>query len=189
MNAWYHVTENAVRTVPRHLRCPLARLQLGCRVVVRFWLLLSLWHAPLPWLHTHEFAGSHSESLSRHVHKLHGDNEVEDDSHVGWHVHLVLPWRGDSGESCLPDEPPDESGHMGYGLKYGVAGSATPTVLGSGEWQVCSIFAVPAVADSVPSLTVPSLIGHDYQRHRGKHFFETYGGTVSIADLVGVHLC
>lgn len=61
----------------------------------RILLVLSLWHAPIPWLHHHDLEGpavAHTPALYSHVHEFHPAAAEQGLSHSDWHAHLLLPW-------------------------------------------------------------------------------------------------
>lgn len=65
-------------------------------------LLLSLWNAPIPWVHFHGTLGEArcgASSLSRHLARFHAAVRPLDEAGFGWHVHYILPW-------CVSDDGP-----------------------------------------------------------------------------------
>ena len=68
-----------------------------CRIVVRLFIVLSLWHGPVPWLHCHESEllesaspASHLE-LRHHLATFHAGAELDQAHEFGWHFHWILP--------------------------------------------------------------------------------------------------
>lgn len=158
---------------------------------LRMLLVLSLWHAPIPWIHTHAVAGpivDHVDSLSRHVHEFHEEDAAQGETALGWHAHLVLPWCFDGSDSCPSDERP-EPGHLAFAMKFGLTTSPQQTFASAIQLTAGPFVALAAPA-GMPALSPPAL-AHcaDYQHHRGRHFFETYGCSVSIGDLDSVRTC
>src|SRR5574337_1804227 len=65
------------------------------RRTIRTLLLLSLWHAPVPWVHAHDLTGPTVDlvySLHRHVDKYHVRDVQHGALHLDLHTHLILPW-------------------------------------------------------------------------------------------------
>ena len=81
---------------------------------VAWWLILSIGHAPIPWIHTHE--SLQGEELSVHLLAYHQD-ATDADPHV-WHVHftcLGMPceipaagWHSPGVTSAAPCDDPSE---------------------------------------------------------------------------------
>ena len=74
-----------------------SRLYRSCGIVARLGLILSLWQAPVPWLHNH---GTNITEISspllasefcEHLLLFHGGNELNSDEEFGWHCHWILP--------------------------------------------------------------------------------------------------
>src|SRR4029450_8695937 len=62
---------------------------------LRVLLVLSLWHAPIPWVHPPQIDGpdvDHLQVLSRHVAEFHSRELNHGEKSLDWHMHLVLPW-------------------------------------------------------------------------------------------------
>src|SRR5262249_55342873 len=117
---------STARTLQRSIR------RLTCRIL-RVVLALSLWHAPIPWVHAHEIDGpevDHSLVLSRHVAEFHSRELSQGERRLDWHMHLVLPW-------CLihhlpcPDQqqPSPVSDDYVGGAKWSVAGPSADKML------------------------------------------------------------
>jgi hypothetical protein len=159
---------------------------------LRVVLALSLWHAPIPWVHAHEIDGpdvDHSLVLSRHVAEFHSRELSRGEKRLDWHMHLVLPW-------CLvhhlpcPDQQqprPVSDDYVG-GAKWSAAGPSASKILiepatrafrGEDLATDDGLWAASAAGVN----TALSAIA------RGQQFFETYGRTHSVRDLVGVRLC
>lgn len=68
---------------------------------------VSLWHAPLPWLHCHGSpeAGEHRELLRQHANRWHVGDATDED---GWHLHFAMLDDIVRGGGC--PVPPDEDG-------------------------------------------------------------------------------
>src|SRR5262245_48904412 len=91
-----------LQTAARNCYTRWPRIRQPVSVGVRLWLVLSLWHAPIPWFHSHEISDSaeHAGFLSRHVHEFHADEMAQGEAHPGWHWHLILPWCFDGHLTC-----------------------------------------------------------------------------------------
>lgn len=75
----------------------------------RYWiclpLWLTLWNAPLPWLHQHAVAEEHVDHvLERHLRTFDHTSYPPHDSQ-NWHWHLALLWQMMDGGQCPGDEP------------------------------------------------------------------------------------
>jgi len=163
-------------------------------VALRLVLVLSLWHAPLPWVHAHMMpkrAGGHAHALARHVHALHAEDIEHGATHLAWHLHLVLPWCVEGETRCPSDDPSDDEGHIGFTMKFGVATSASQQTahdLGGGlASDACGGGAI--AGGLMAATTFHDVRVADPQRHRSRHFLETFGRTISAAELTGVRLC
>lgn len=76
-------------------------------VTLRLACILSLWHAPVPWMHIHSNDDAHLASHLRHFH-----SELSTVSHeesLGWHWHLVLPPWGQTPCSTSEEDEPSPS--------------------------------------------------------------------------------
>ena len=75
----------------------------GAGVLLHLCLLVSLWRAPVPWVHSHDsidrrtaatrFWAEHLDHF--HTHRFHTDPNhfgSETTEAHGWHLHFVLPW-------------------------------------------------------------------------------------------------
>jgi hypothetical protein len=160
--------------------------------VLRIMLVLSLWHAPIPWVHAHEIDGpqvDRLQMLARHVNEFHARELTRGEQCLDWHVHLVLPW-------CLvhhlpcPEEDQHEPGADEY---FGGARSSTAgisPVMDIGQPTTTAFLSGAPAADQAGLATqevgTRSAI---LACALGTHFFETYGRTDCVRDLVGVRLC
>jgi hypothetical protein len=91
-----------------------------------------MWHAPLPWVHSHDIVGpfvEHVLSLARHVDHFHLAEVEHGQRHLGWHVHLVLPWNASQTSDC----PGDDLSHVPHELpthaQFAVADAGSPQAL------------------------------------------------------------
>ena len=159
---------------------------------MRVLIAVSLWHAPIPWVHSHDLEGpqvDRLEVLSQHVAEFHASDLGQAENRLNWHFHLVLPW-------CLvhhfpcPDNEDRGAGSDEFvaSMKMGAASQASGKVLGEPTVRAF-LNAAGGLAHSTlllgsagPSLAIAA-------RTRGTHFFETYGRSASVRDLVGVRLC
>src|SRR5438309_1651419 len=174
--------------IPRRFSRPARGL---CGRVLRAAIVLSLWHAPIPWVHAHDLDGPRVEGrqlLSEHVAEFHGRELSQGQKRLDWHMHLVLPW-------CIVHHLPcPDSDHrqpasddffgavkMGRGAELSVKAIMQPTTR--------AFLAASLGADAARLLL--SAIGTESIGvfGRGTHFFETYGRTSCVRDLVGVRLC
>ena len=156
-------------------------------------VVLSLWHAPIPWVHAHDLEGPRVEQLqilSRHVAEFHARELSRGQTHLDWHVHLVLPWCMVHHDSCPDDKHhgPNSDDYFGT-LKIGATAAAL-SARTIGQPSDRAFLVRDVVLDG--GLTAPQGVGTcdlDQALHRRSHFFETYGDSISVRDLVGVRLC
>ena len=174
----------------RRRRSVTARGVSWVRRALALMLIVSLWHAPVPWIHAHELHGTdvdHVEQLHRHVDAFHATEIAAGQLRLDLHAHLILPWE----RVPTPDAPgtPHVPGSddlefallsvgTGASLSAKSAGPAAPELLGN-------LLASLMIGSSVRQAPESSLRGIS----RGSHFFETYGCSVSIGDLVSVRIC
>src|SRR5262245_9754318 len=116
----------------RRRRVTLRRAGDCIRFAVRLALLLSLWHAPIPWIHAHDLIGpsvEHLDSLHRHVEEFHAGERSHGEAHLDLHAHLILPWGGGLDSRHSPDGSDEEDADDGYQLQWeGPAGASSKSV-------------------------------------------------------------
>lgn len=159
--------------------------------VLRTLLVMSLWHAPIPWIHAHDLDGpqvAQRAPLSQHIAEFHARDVALPQERLEWHVHLVLPW-------CLTHHLPCPNGEQHQtaadeffnGVKMTATGATAGETIGqptarvflAGDSSAATTSLLPLTAGkNVPALALAS----------SRHFFETFGAA-SIRDLVGVRLC
>jgi hypothetical protein len=172
---------------------PIARaVQTATGRVLRVVMVLSLWHAPIPWIHVHEFEGAQVErleSLSRHIAAFHA-HELNRGSPSGdWHAHLVLPWCMNHHHDCPADDERDPApDDILGGAKVTVGGLPVSQSYGQPTTRAFLTWAIPADGAAVAQYG-PATSGAPSGPAPFRHFFETYGGSVAICDLVSVRLC
>jgi len=160
--------------------------------LLRVALVLSLWHAPIPWVHAHELVGPQVDSrqlLSQHVAEFHAGELSRGEQKLDWHVHLVLPW-------CLVHHLPCPEGEHPRGAFDDLFGGAK---VSSGRTVSLDLFGQPAtraflagefaIADATS--LCPGAVGDSGRcaLDRGRHFFQTYGRSIGVEELIGVRLC
>lgn len=80
-------------------------------LVLRACLIVSLWQAPVPWIHTHgtDLIGAAragiAQDLVHHLALFHPSINPDSAQNLGWHLHWVLPCWG----HAIDDTPDDES--------------------------------------------------------------------------------
>ncbi len=91
---------------------PLTRASL---IVTRCCLILSLWQAPIPWLHCHGTSvGERVSSIasardfSTHLAVFHPAVDLNSDHDFGWHLHWILPSWSHALDDTPDDEPPSQ---------------------------------------------------------------------------------
>jgi hypothetical protein len=161
--------------------------------MLRALVVLSLWHAPIPWVHAHDLDGPQVEQLkllSQHVAAFHAGDIGLGQTRTDWHVHLVLPWCMLHHGPCPNDDRhgPDSDDFFGT-VKIGAA--ASPLSARAIGQPIDRAFLVRDLAldHGLASPRGAASCVLDQAVHRGTHFFETYGRSISVSDLVGVRLC
>ena len=160
--------------------------------VLRAVLALSLWHAPIPWMHAHEIEGprvARLQLLSQHVAEFHARELSEGARELDWHVHLILPW-------CLvhhfpcPDNDERQPGSDDY------FGGATLSAAGLSSGKMIGQPTMRAFLAGHPASDHPAVLPETIGAHaalaalgRGTHFFETYGRPHPVRDVASVRLC
>ncbi len=172
------------RQVPRIIR--------RAGAVLRLFIVLSLWHAPIPWIHAHDIEGPEVDRLpllARHVNEFHVREVTHGQRHLDWHLHLVLPWSLVHDTSC-PDDDHPQPGSDEYcsGPQLAVAGVTQDQ--GPAEPRARALLPGELAADL--AIVTPSEVGAQAALSgcaRGTHFFATYGHPDAVRDLLGVRLC
>ncbi len=91
------------------------------RTVVYLPLLMSLWHAPMPWLHSHGVAVA-GHDLHHHLEHFHGNASHAASETSGWHWHFAWPCQIGGCVGCLPDESGHGSQQHFPDFDYGMTG-------------------------------------------------------------------
>jgi len=159
---------------------------------LRIVVALSLWHAPIPWVHVHELKGPQVEkltSLSQHVADFHARDLNWGRGSSDWHAHLVLPWCLNHQHRCPADDDRNSSADDIFSGVTVVSGSAAAgSAFGQPTNRAFLASVIPADAAAIVNRdagTSAALLGQAFCRH----FFETYGCSVAIRDLVSVRVC
>jgi|GEM_PF-3093464 len=165
--------------------------------VLRVVIVLSLWHAPIPWVHVHEFEGpkvERLESLSRHIVEFHAQDLVWGTTLAEWHSHLVLPWC--LNHRCLHHHdncPADDERDSGMddvlaGARVTVANMTAGHAFGPPAGR--AVFAGElAAAQAVLGQRATGANSAICGVPRFRQFIETYGSSVAVRDLLSVRLC
>jgi hypothetical protein len=181
MATTFRISRNLLRATPR----------VAARML-RLVMVLSLWHAPIPWIHVHELEGPQVErlgALSQHIAEFHARELMREGARLDWHSHLVLPWCMTHEHDCpADDEQNPASDDIFGGAKVVTSGLAACQTIGQPTTR--AFLAVDVPADAAPFVhlgagTSAALFGPAQCRH----FFETYGCSVAVRDLVSVRLC
>ena len=172
----------------RHQR---QRSGLIARYALRVCLVLSLWHAPLPWFHVHAVEAAvvaQTPWLAEHVEEFHAELLEQTTASLGWHVHLVLPWNATHKGDCDgrsdgrhgSGQSGDEGSHFVAALKYSVPCTSPSAVA-----------AIPPVEAGLP-LAATDLV-RDAEQFRppapGASFLATFLGSVALCDLLDRYVC
>jgi hypothetical protein len=159
--------------------------------ILRVILAMSLWHAPIPWVHVHDLEGpqvDHRQSLAQHVAEFHSRDLAWGHSQLDWHAHLVLPWSLNHHLPC-PDRDHHEPASDDFvAVKLQGAGISLTKAIGEPTSRAFVADVVAAHAQGAISVQ-PGAIAQILAGSPGSHFFETYGRSSAIRDLAGVRLC
>jgi hypothetical protein len=162
------------------------------RGVVRTLLLLSLWHAPIPWIHAHDLEGPQVEQIAllhRHVDACHSREIQHGDRHLDLHSHLVFPWGHQHDPLNLADgeQVPVSEDTDFLSPAAGVSAGTSLKQIGQPAERA---FEQLLVADLLLTSHCGGWgSGRVFSLGSGRHFFETFGETVSVCDLVCVRTC
>ncbi|MSR57828.1 MAG: hypothetical protein EXS05_09155 [Planctomycetaceae bacterium] len=179
-----------IRIVHARVRRFARRCSRRATVGMQMLLALSLWHAPIPWVHAHELQGpqvENSPALHEHVDHFHSHDVAKGETHLDLHTHLILPWDCDRDSDGSP-HPAERPGCRDDDF-VPLAGSAGSSLKAIGQPTIRALGDL-AFAGSLPAMPRPE--GGDepvFSLTRGRHFFETFGSSVSVRDLICVRLC
>jgi hypothetical protein len=174
------------------IRRALRKHQLLSARWLRVAIVVSLWHAPIPWVHVHELQGPTVDRLallSQHVSEFHAQDLGAGAGPLDWHMHVILPWDLVHHAPC-PDQENHEPGADDYCAGVGAGGfelatgktigqPVTPTFL-AGELQPALAPQIGA-SGSASAAVCPGLLC--------RQFFASYGSAVAVRDLTGVRTC
>ena len=158
-------------------------------------LLLSLWQAPMPWLHAHgtnEHEDANENTLTRHITEFHDNESADSVAELGWHVHLVLPWCPAHRDPCSPErsqQHDSETGHFQFGLNVGMMPSASTTAIFDALASNGSLLQILAI--DVPLATTGTHCPRVFcfGQQECAHFLGTYGDSIAICDLLSSRVC
>jgi hypothetical protein len=159
---------------------------------LRLAVVVSLWHAPIPWLHIHEMEGPSVDRLAllaQHIAEFHGRDSGQPVASLDWHMHVILPWDLIHHAPCQDQERHQNSADDDYaGLSASGFALVSATTVGQplargfqdGQWQL-------PLAPESHSRGMASAALCPGQLCR--QFFATYGTAVSVRDLTGLLTC
>jgi len=155
-------------------------VSLGPSVLVRLCLLASLWHAPVPLIHSHgsdigELSGA--PAVVEHLTEYHSSVAVNSHVDFGWHVHFVLLADPVADEPCDVDGRPDRA--PAYDPYVACQAAVSPSWALSFEWQSLPRLSVPRVACPVLVTAPPTR----------SQFLGTYLDSVPLRTLLRVARC
>lgn len=158
--------------------------------VMQCLLIVSMWHAPIPWLHAHQVQGpqvEHSPALHQHVDHFHARDVALGETYLELHAHWILPWQCTGDFDGSPPSPnhrhqQDEdfvllAGDADSGLKS--AASPAGPICGEPGAASCAWVSLGTTGNS----------GQPLSRSRGRHFFDTFARSHALRDLTCVRLC
>lgn len=146
------------------------RMHCICSLLARVGLILSLWQAPIPWLHSHGTDLEPSSSarliseLRDHLDTFHRPFEINSEEDFGWHCHWIIPsWFHTSDDAADEQRPCRE---------YATFDSLIPSTLASDSLEIPLLAALPEPATLrhsghfechlrlAPTTSLPSLWTH-----------------------------
>lgn len=141
-------------------------------------LAAALWHAPIPWIHTHDALPGNalSASLAWHLRHFHADGE---EPH-GWHMHLTLPWdmfRRPNGKTDPASPAPGWVFEMPF-----VNSDAPPAFADEHQTPAGTALLLPEEQSAATVCLHANPVC-------GLHFLQTYSSSVSLRALICVALC
>jgi hypothetical protein len=174
------------------LRRALRKHQMLSARWLRVAIVVSLWHAPIPWVHVHELEGPTVDRLallSQHVSEFHARDVGGDAGPLDWHMHVILPWDLIHHAPC-PDQQSHEPGADDYCTGAGACGLELAAGKTIGQPLACTFLAgelQPALAPQ--ALTSGSASAAVCPGLACRQFFASYGSGVAVRDLTGVRTC
>lgn len=152
----------------------------GLSVLGRLCLIVLLWHAPVPMIHSHgsDIDESPSPTVAvEHLAEYHSRVPVNSHVDFGWHVHFVLLADPAVDEPCNEDGQPDRTPFYDPFVASPV--EASPMLALSVEWQVSSYWC-PQRVDRSALVVAPA---------SPSQFLGTYLDAVSLRTLLRVARC
>jgi hypothetical protein len=162
------------------------------RRTIRIVLLLSLWHAPVPWVHAHDLTGravDEVRSLHRHVDEYHARELELGERHLDLHAHLILPWSHEHQpfhRPGCPERPDTDDSDFVLELASASAGSTLKAI---GRPVDRHFDPLRSTSDVISRGQLAWAAARWSSPGYGRHFFETFGCSVSIGDLICVRVC
>ena len=147
-------------------------------------LIVSLWRAPVPWIHSHESLkaqGLPEASLIRHLHHLHHGADGSEAESLGWHIHLTWPWEMFT-EPCGHPDPQAPAPRTVYDMPYVVAQAlSAPDMDRSGGTSPLPGLCLDRAHLQPHEMLSPCV--------PGRHFLATYAPSVALRALICVARC
>jgi hypothetical protein len=154
------------------------RVRTSLQKAVALCLMVSLWPAPVPWVHSHDVHASEPR-LASHLTEYHAHDGA--DSHEGWHLHFAYLWR-------LADDPqsPEEPQEPPPCQRPVTPATASPAILTAAP--PTAAFLSDVVFDPLPS---GSSWAWDVSGHRicPGTFLNSFADVIAPHQLLGVLLC
>lgn len=150
----------------------------------RLCLVLSLWHAPVPWIHIHRAEASDALAKSRLTNHLLRRHAVGDEieRETGWHWHLVLPrWCVDGARTSCHECADDEDRPVS--MPEFDDGLPAPQAI---QVSLLADAGQPLVEPPVPN---PGVLPSAPTCLAAGPFLDTFLDTVSMRALIGVARC
>ena len=152
----------------------------GLSVLGRLCLMASLWHAPVPMIHSHGSDIDESPGASaavEHLTEYHSGVPVNSHADFGWHIHLVLLADPVADEPCDEDGQPDRAPY--YAPFVASQAEASPMLALSVEWPAPTCWSAQGTDRSALVVAPAS----------SSQFLGTYLESVPLRTLLRVARC
>lgn len=171
----------------RFIRPRIRSARRAVSALLHFCLLLSLWRAPVPWVHAHDTLDEHAAADTRfwaeHLERFHTD--LHGHSPHGWHWHFVFPWE-------LADKhDDDQDGDDQHPQDVPESVRIEPIcIVANSMANVRTPYQFGPIAVVVPDVVATSLTASPpLNRPIGVHVLLTFSNRISWRALACIALC